>query len=115
MIEVIILKNGEPLGHIEIKNLDGETGAPLADYSVKFAVERGSAVGLHARHVDLFPRRQYNVLALVRQALMTLEPKELKLEEGFDVDEATVSTDLARRLRGALREIQAGVRRLHRD
>lgn len=120
MIEVWITKNGEPLATIEIKNqgvieslLDG---TEFADYSVKFGVDRGSAVGIHSRVMNLFPRNRINVLGLVRQALMLLEEKELKLEPGYDIDspEAAVSADLARQVRGAVREIQAQVSRLHR-
>lgn len=90
MIEVIVRNpaTGLELARIEIKNLvtyDDET----ADYSVQFAVERGMAVGLHQRGVDKFPRKHYNVLALLRQVLNTLEPKELELERGFDPDEGT--------------------------
>lgn len=114
LIEVFIVKDDLPLAKIEIRN-ESKLTTELADYSVKYAVERGSAVGLHNRWINSFPRKQYNVLALVRQALLTLEAKELKLERDFDPDEATVSTDMARRLGGALREIQARFSRLHRD
>lgn len=113
MIEVIILKDDEPLAHVQIKKVVESVDGQFADYSVKYAVERGSAVGLHQRSIDLFPRMHYNVLALVRQALLTLEPKELKLEDGFDVDEASVSQDLARRLGSRVREISSRVRGLH--
>lgn len=114
MIEVVVLKNGEPIAHVEIKNIETSVHGTMANYSVKYAVERGSAVGLHTRLIHHFPRTKYNALALVRQALTTLEERELELEEGFDVDQAPVSTDLARRLSGAVREIRAGVGKLHR-
>lgn len=102
MIEVIIRNpaTDTELARITIKNIEGETG-DLASYSVKFAVERGTAVGLHQRAIDNFPRKKYNVLALLRQALATLEPKELELERDFDPDdhEETGPSNLARRLR----------------
>ena len=101
MIEVTITKNGEPLAHIQIVNSNNDL--ELADYNIKYAVERGSAVGTHVRNIHNFPRKKYNVLALLRQALMTLDQKELLLERDFDPDEAPVSSNLARRLRRALR------------
>jgi hypothetical protein len=113
MIEVIILKNGEPLATVEIKNVQVHSDG-TADYRVLFAVERGSAVGIHRRPIFRFPRKRLNALALLRQALNTLDEKELELERDFNPDETTVSTDLARRLRGAMREIQREVSRLHR-
>jgi hypothetical protein len=113
MIEVLILKNDQPIAKIEIKNVEPNSNTDYADYSVRFAVERGSAVGLHRRLFFSFPRKQLNALALVRQALMTLDEKELQLERDFDPDEAPVSPDLARRLGGAVREIQAGFSRLY--
>jgi hypothetical protein len=115
MIEALILKNGQPVAKVEIKNINvNEDGT--ADYQVRFGVERGSAVGLHRRLVFSFPRKRLNVLALLRLSLETLNEKELELERDFDPDEAEapVSSDLARRLSGPLREIQAGFSRLHR-
>ena len=122
MIEVISKKNGEPIGYIEIKNLNTQPRTPqekpneFADYNIKYAVERGSAVGTHVRNIYGFPRKYYNVFALVLQALNTLDEKELKLERDFDPDEeTTVSPDLARRLRGPLREISSRFGRLHHN
>lgn len=109
MIEVIINKNGEQIGYIEIVNLS--SAGPVGDYAVKYAVERGSAVGMHTRMIHAFPRKQYNVFALVLQALNTLTEKELELERDFNPDEASVSSDVARRFRGAVRSIQAGFSR----
>lgn len=113
MIEALVFKNGEPVAKVEIKNIHvHEDGT--ADYQVRFGVERGSAVGLHRRLVFRFPRKRLNVLALLRLSLETLNEKELELERDFDPDEAPVSPDLARRLGGAMREIQAGFSRLYR-
>lgn len=124
MIEALILHNDEPIAKIRITRQGGFTGftlsgehIDLADYSVEFAVERGTAVGLHTRNIFGFPRRELNVLALLRLALENLDEKELKLERDFDPDapeaEAPVSADLARRLNRTVREIQAGLSRLH--
>ena len=80
MIEVIIRHKGSKveLARIEIENLTGAVDE--ADYSVRFGVERGTGVGLHRRMVQRFPRMKYNVLALIKQALATLEEDELKLD-----------------------------------
>lgn len=97
MIEVkLTSRDGKlELGRIRIENQEvHEDGT--ADYSVQFAVDRVGAVGLHQRSIRHFPRDKYNVLALLRQALETLDPKELKLEPG------TTSSDMAREKRGAL-------------
>lgn len=98
----------EQLAEIWIRKTSGNQ--EHGNYSVKYAVERGMAVGVHQRGIDEFPRKRYNVLALLLQALNTLSPKELELEDDFDPDEAPVSTDLARRFRGALRSLQGGER-----
>lgn len=113
MIEVKITKDGQPIAHMEIKHIPDVEPVDLpnwATYKIKYAVERGTAVGMHTRTIYGFPRKYYNVLALVLQALNALSEKELKLEHNFDPDEASVSTDLARKQRGALREIQAWFR-----
>jgi len=81
VIEVLILhkETGTQLGRINIENVSG-VDDEHGDYSVKFGVERIASVGIHRRSVLNFPRKQYNVLALLRQALNTLEPYELKLD-----------------------------------
>jgi hypothetical protein len=106
LIEVDIRLNGEPLGHIKILNVT-ERVTEFADYKVEFRVERGTALGAHKRMIYGFPRKQYNVFALILQALNTLNEKDLKLERDFDPDQAIVPADMARRLGEALREIQA--------
>lgn len=87
MIEVLIRHKGSQteLGRIEIENISDEA-SDLGDYSIKFAVERVAAVGLHRRSMLAFPRRRYNVLGLLLQALNTLAPDELRLEDGSDID-----------------------------
>jgi hypothetical protein len=110
VIEVIILHDGEPLAHIEVER-DSEAHSTFGDYFVKYAVERGTAVGMHKRWIYHFPRKDYNALALVRQALMTLEPKELELESGFDPDQPEPkgrASDLARKVRRTMRTLQGG-------
>jgi hypothetical protein len=118
MIEVFVVNDGEPLGTIEILR-DGETFANenLCDYVIRFAVDRGSAIGAHVRTIHSFPRTQLNCFALVLQALNTLEEKELSLERDYDVDseEAAVPSDLARRLNPIVRAIQDRLGRLHHN
>lgn len=115
MIEVHISKDGEPLGHMEIERTTDKNGQleNWATYKIKYAVERGTAVGLHTRVIYGFPRKYYNVLGLVLQALDALNEKDLKLERNFDPDKAPVSTDLAGKVGRTMREIQARVGRLY--
>lgn len=81
-IEVVLThqETGTVLGKITIENVSGDD--THADYSVKFAADRLGAIGLQRRAVYAFPRTKYNVLALLLQALNTLEPPELELEDG---------------------------------
>lgn len=87
MIEVIIRVKGEqfPLARVEIENLSGY-GGDTADYSVRFGVDKMDGLGLHQRGIRAFPRKKYNVLALLRQALMTLEERDLELDGGLFED-----------------------------
>lgn len=81
MIEVLIRhkESGVELGRIDIENVTDGDG-DHADYSINFGVDRIGAVGVHRRSIFHFPRKQFNVLALVRQVLNTLEPEELKFD-----------------------------------
>lgn len=84
MIEVIIrhAASGAELGRIEIENVGGneENG----DYSVRFGVEKIRSVGVHQRGFMNFPRKQYNVLGLLLQALSTLEPQDLQIDGAYE-------------------------------
>jgi hypothetical protein len=115
MIEVFICLNEEPLGYIKIANT-GESIDDTSNYLVQFGIDRGSSVGVHSRLLHFFPRKKYNVFALLLQALQTLNEKELELESGYDIDspEALVPADLARRFSGTVREIQAKFSRSNR-
>lgn len=120
MIEVFIVHDGEPLAHIEIERVDdyfelGSQHPPMADYRVRFGVDRGSAVGVSSRMVHAFPRRKFNVFGLVRLVLDTLNEKEFLLESDYDIDssETSVPKGLARGLRGRVQEVQARFGRLH--
>jgi len=97
------------VGRIEVSR-QHEYPDGTADYTIRYAVERGMAVGLHTRGVDGFPRKRYNVLALLLQALNTLSPKELELERGFDPDNepSPRASNLARRLNRARNKVQEG-------
>ena len=79
MIKVILIGEEGELGKITLEKItDHPDGS--ADYSARFAVDRVGAVGMHQRVIHGFPRTEYNVLALLLQALNTLEPEELSLE-----------------------------------
>lgn len=79
MIEVIIKHDNREIGRITIENMTkGDTNE--ADYSVRFGVDKIAEVTASRRAVWFFPRKEYNVLALLLQALKTLEPEELKLK-----------------------------------
>jgi len=82
MIEVIIRHQGTEveLGRIEIENVSDDGAAEFGNYSVRFGVERIGSVGVHQRGILNFPRTKYNVLALLLQALNTLDPPELELD-----------------------------------
>lgn len=88
MIEVVIRhkESGAELGRIEIENVSEQASVfdETADYSVSIGVERIKSVGLHRRGIINFPRRKYNVLALLRQALETLEPEDLELDGPYE-------------------------------
>lgn len=117
MIDVYVCINGEPLAQIEIQNISSSDDLEYSDYTVRYAVDRGSALGTHSRLIHGFPRKRYNAFALIAVALNTLSQKELELERDFDPDspEAAIPSALARRLSGTVRQIQAGFSRLHRN
>lgn len=85
VIEVIVrhVGSGAELAKVTIENLT-EGDGDLADYSVRFGVEKGRSVGVHQRGVFAFPRKKYNVLALLLQALNTLDPRELEWDGEWD-------------------------------
>lgn len=73
------------LGRVTIENVQmNDDGS--ADYSVRFGVDRHDAFGVHQRGIFGFPRKKYNVFALLLQALSTLDPGELELESEADID-----------------------------
>lgn len=86
MIEVIIRHVGSEaeLGRIEIENVDTDDGGNTATYSIRFGVEKITGVGIHQRPIFNFPRKRYNVLALLLQALNTLEERDLELGAGWE-------------------------------
>lgn len=108
MIEVsITFRDGqEELAHVRIENMTTSPDGEYADYSIQFGVDTGSGWAVYQRAIHAFPRKQFNALALLRQALATLEEKELGLDGNPDDpssrDHARSSRDLARRLRRAL-------------
>lgn len=112
MIEVIIKNDGRQMAHIRIKKVKAMQRTPeekpgeFADYKINYQVDRGTGAGMHVRMIYGFPRKYFNVLALVLQSLNALNEKDLKLERDFDPDETSVPADVARGLRRAVRQIQ---------
>lgn len=99
MIEVKLTDDSGELAYIKIEK-EADYGDGTADYAVSFAVDRAqSQVGLHRRAVLNFPRLEYNALALLLQALNTLDASELELERGCS------PADLARRFSRAWRTL----------
>lgn len=107
VIEVTIkhVESKRELARITIENTGGTTDK--GDYSIRIAADRVGAVGIIQRGVYGFPRLRYNVLALLLQALKTLDEDELRLE-----DEVGPS-DMAREQRRVGSALQAWTSRLH--
>lgn len=79
MIEVIVRHVGsnKELAKITIENVSDSAGE-FGNYSVRFGVEKGRSVGVHQRGLVGFPRMKFNVLGLLLQALLSLDPRELE-------------------------------------
>lgn len=114
MIEVSITSHGgkRELAKIRIENVTDyeileNPDYDHGDYSVQFVVDRCMAIGTHRRGMWGFPRTKYNVLGLLLQALNTLDPKELELEDG------TSASDLAGEVGRTLPALQRRASRLH--
>jgi hypothetical protein len=87
--------SGDELGRIDIEKLS-QTLNGHADYSVRYAVDRVHAIGLHGRVIGGFDPFKYNVLGLLRLALENLTEEELRHEDGV------YPTDMARGQRRTL-------------
>ena len=101
MIEVIIrhAESERELGRVTIEKVSDSAGE-YGDYSIRFAVDKIRAVGIHQRGLHGFPRTKYNVLALLLQALNTLLPEELEFDGEWE--EGTVDKGPKRLKRGFL-------------
>ena len=98
MIDVSIkFKGGAELGHIRIENMETGT-AELGDYSVEFGVDIAEGFAVYQRAIYSFPRKDYNVLGLLRLALSTLEEKELTLDGDPDRPNPSGNARLSRHL-----------------
>ena len=106
MITVQVKIGSWEMAHIRIENLNDSTDPEIGNYSIQFAVDTAEGVAVYQRHIEQFPRKKFNTLALLRQALQTLEEKELSLDGDPDAPrtprDAGLPGHLARRLRGAL-------------
>lgn len=98
-IEVkITSKDGtHELGRIKIENMLTGT-LDEADYSIEFGVDTAEGFAVYQRAVYSFPRKDYNVLGLLRLALSTLEEKELKLDGDPDAPRSPRDARLSRHL-----------------
>jgi hypothetical protein len=86
----------------------GTRADQVGDYSIQFVVDNGAGeVFAVQRKVEQFPRKKYNVLALLQLGLDALEEKEFQLADEADIDAARAS-DLGRRLDRALQALQVG-------
>lgn len=93
---------------VRIERMD--SGDLYSDYVAEFVLNRGSGnTGLHRRSVLSYPRRKYNGLALLYQAIKTLDREALELDG--DPDSSTV----ARRRSRAMRALQAWESRLRNN
>lgn len=81
------------LAELRIEEVDYRADG-WVEYSVRFIVDRGSAIGLHSR-TFLFKEDEGNSLALLQTALATLGEDELVIEHG-----ETGASDMERRQRG---------------
>jgi hypothetical protein len=82
VIEVKITCKGSDLGLVRISNIDMNKDG-TADYVVEIIVERGDSIGIHNRVIHSFPRSEYNVLGLLKQALETLSEEEFRFSGDF--------------------------------
>lgn len=80
MIEVSIKSGDYEVALIRITNLEDSLDPELGNYSIEFGVDTIAGFAVYQRSIEAFPRKKFNALALVRQALMTLEEKELSLD-----------------------------------
>jgi hypothetical protein len=95
----------EELAEIRIEWLDRKRSR----FSAEFAVDRLEAIGLIRRNFA-FERQDGNVLALLKEALATLDDSQLEIEK----DGASTS-DLARRQPRTGKAVQVGTSRLHHN
>ena len=79
MITVRIDNHLKELCQIRLEQI--HSSGDVSDWVVEFGIDRGDgALGLHSRMVHSFPHKQFNVLGLLKIALLTLTAEELSLE-----------------------------------
>lgn len=102
MIRVKIKVGNREIALIRITNLEDSDDPEFGNYSIEFGVDTAEGFAVYQRSIEAFPRRKYNALALLRQALNTLDEKELRLDGDIDSprppDDAGISRRLAWRL-----------------
>lgn len=79
MITVRIDNHLKELCQIRLEQI--HSSGDVSDWIVEFGIDRGDgALGLHSRKVYNFPHKQFNVLGLLKVALLSLTTEELSLE-----------------------------------
>ena len=79
MITVKIEDQNKELAQIRLEQIN--SSRDVSDWIVEFGIDRGDgALGLHSRKVYNFPHKQFNVLGLLKVALLSLTTEELSLE-----------------------------------
>lgn len=79
--------SNKELAKITVENVSDEAGE-FGNYSVQIGVEKGKSVGIHQRGLIGFPRKKYNVLGLLLQALLTLDARELEWDGEWETPNA---------------------------
>lgn len=106
MILVTITSGDHELGLVRITNLEDSDDPEYGNYSIELGVDTAAGFAVYQRSIESFPRKKFNALALLRQALNTLEEKELRLDGDITAPrsprDARLSRSLAWRLGGAL-------------
>ena len=81
MIEVHIAAGRRELARVRITRAQMTFDGKHADYIIEFAVDTaGDSLAIYTKTVWNFPRKDLNVLALIRLALESMTEEELRLD-----------------------------------
>ena len=107
MITVRVEINGQELALIRIQNLEEGNGLGKSLYAAEFVYDKMRGATGVVRKTFWHNRLEQNILALLKEALATLEPHNLEFEGG-----PVSPSDLAWRFRGAGAKVQGWARQL---